>query len=56
MFSRASWLRDFRELWIGEVRRILLPRTWVNKAKKGRVMEAPALVASLARETLSYLA
>jgi hypothetical protein len=39
-----------------ELRRIFLPRTWVNKAKKGRGMEAPALVAPLARETLSYLA
>ena len=39
---------NFRELWIGELRRILLPRTPVNKGKKkGRGCYAPALDHSL---------
>ena len=43
----TSWARafaNFRELHNGEVRRIPIPRTPVNKAKKkGRGMEALAL-------------
>jgi hypothetical protein len=42
---------NFRELWIGEVPRILLPRTSVNKGtKKGRSLSSPDPPLAFGRE------
>jgi uncharacterized protein with GYD domain len=37
ILQRLDWDFNFRELWEGEVRRIAVPRTWMNKGRrKGR--------------------
>jgi hypothetical protein len=47
---------NFGELWIGEVRRIILPRTPVNKGKReDRHKRAGVLAHRLSVITCSYL-